>query len=167
MEEAKRENDILELGNELTLRRYLFNKTQKISRVLNVPDYIALHIIKETGSAQEIYGGKTYLKDLSEKMRLTIRQTSRMISNLKEQGLVKWSHDGNGKEGTYVTITEAGEKLLKQQEAVSQEYYGKVIERFGKENLIQLLNLMRQLETVMYSEQEGMEAPDDDLEGDE
>lgn len=160
MEEKKKETDVVKLGNELTLRRYLFNKAQ-VSQVLNVPDYIALHLIKEEGGAQEIYGGKTYLKDLSERMQLTIRQTSKLIVKLKERGLVKWSHDGDGNEGTYVTITEDGEKALDQQETFFGEYYGKVIERFGKENLIQLLNLMKQLETVMYSELEGMEVMED------
>lgn len=159
MEENKKEIDVLKLGNELTFRRYLFSKAQ-ITRVLNVPDYIALYIIKETGSAQEIYGGKTYLKDLSEKMQLSIRQTSKLVGNLKDRGLIKWLHDGDGSDGTYVTITGEGDKLLEQQQAVFKEYYGKVIAKFGKDNLIQLLNLMKQLETVMSSELEGMEAVD-------
>ena len=68
-----------------------------------------------------------------------------------------WSHDGNGSEGTYVTITESGKKLLKNQEQILRDYYGKVIEKYGKENLIQLLRLMKELETVMSSELERME----------
>lgn len=161
MEENKKETDALVLGNELTLRRYLINKMQ-VSRVLNEVDYILLHIIMETGSGQEIYEGKTYLKDLSEKMVITIRQTSKLVGKLKERGLVKWAHDGDGKDGTYVTITDEGRKLLEQQEAVYRQYYGNVIEKFGKDNLIQLLNLMKQLETVMCSEQEKMEVTYDD-----
>lgn len=160
MEENKREIDILKLGNELTLRRYLFNKTQ-VSQVLNIPDYIALHIIRETGSKEEIYAGKTYLRDLSQKMQLTIRQTSKLIGNLRERGLVVWSHDGNGSDGTYVTITEEGDKLVERQQAVFKEYYGRVIGKFGKDNLIQLLNLMKQLEIIMGSELEEMEGSED------
>ena len=80
-----------------------------------------------------------------------------MIGNLRDKGLVTWSHDGNGSEGTYVTITEMGQKLLTEQEEILKAYYGKVIEKFGKDNLIQLLQLMKQLETVMSSEIEEME----------
>ena len=156
MEENIKETDVLKLGNEFTLRRYLFNKPQ-VSQVLNEADYILLHIIMETAREHEIYEGKTYLKDLSEKMMLTIRQTSKLISKLKERGLVKWSHDGDGNEGTYVTITDEGRKLMEQQQAVYKEYYVNVIHKFGKDNLIEFLNLMKQLETVMYSEQEKME----------
>ena len=161
-----KELEALKLGNELTLRKYLFNKAG-VSRVLNEADYIVLHIIRETGSEQDIYKGKTYLKDLSEKMMLTIRQTSKLVGKLKERGLVKWSHDGDGNEGTYVTITEEGEKTLEQQQAVYQEYYGRVIDKFGKDNLIELLNLMKQLETIMYSEHEKMEVAYDTDGGDE
>lgn len=166
MKDNRKETDALTLGNELTLRRYLFNKTQ-VSRVLNEADYILLQIIMETGNEQGIYEGRTYLKELSEKMMLTIRQTSKLIGKLKERGLVKWSHDGDGNEGTYVTITEEGRQLLEQQQVVYKEYYGNVIERFGKENLIELLNLMKQLETVMCSEQEKMEVIFDADGGDE
>ena len=166
MEENIKETDVLKLGNEFTMRRYLFNKPQ-VSQVLNEADYILLHIIMETAREHEIYEGKTYLKDLSEKMMLTIRQTSKLISKLKERGLVKWSHDGDGNEGTYVTITDEGRKLMEQQQAVYKEYYGNVINKFGKDNLIELLNLMKQLETVMYSEQEKMEVALDADRGDE
>lgn len=156
MEESRKNVDALELGNELMLRRYLFNKA-RASRGINEAEYIVLRIVNEAGSEQEIYGGKTYLKDLSEKIELSIHQTSKLISRLNGQGLVKWSHDGDGNEGTYVTITEHGMKLLEQQQDVFREYYGNVIEKFGRANMIELLNLMKQLETVMRGERESME----------
>ncbi|MCI6429676.1 MAG: MarR family transcriptional regulator [Oliverpabstia sp.] len=151
--------DVLKLSNELMYRRYLLNKDQlrNFFKELSIPDYIALHIIQETEELTEIYEGRTYLKDLAEKMQMTIRQTSKMVGNLRDRGLLLWSHDGNGSEGTYVTITESGKKLLKNQEQILRDYYGKVIEKYGKENLIQLLRLMKELETVMSSELERME----------
>lgn len=163
MEKPNQELDILKLSNELTLRRYIFNKDQ-VNRILSIPDYIALHTIRDTDNFEDIYAGRTYLKELAERMQMSIRQTSRMVGNLKDRGLVLWSHDGNGSEGTYVTITETGEKLLKQQEDLLKEYYGKVISKYGKDNLIQLLRLMKQLETVMSSESEsdGREARESD-----
>ena len=130
--------------------------------MLSAPDYIALNIIRETETNEQIYSGRTYLKDLAEKMQLSMRQISKMIGNLKERGLVVWSHDGNGSEGTYVTITESGQQLLTQQQKILEEYYGNVIDKFGKDNLIQLLNLMKQLETVMSSEVERMGVPKED-----
>lgn len=155
--------DIKKLSNELTYRKYLFNKDQvrKFFEELSIPEYIALHIILETEMEAGIYSGRTYLQDLAEKMQLTIRQTSRMVGALKERGLLTWSHDGDGSEGTYVMITDSGKKLLAKEEEILKEYYGRVIEKYGKDNLIQLLQLMKQLETVMSAEMEGMEVLED------
>lgn len=41
-------------------------------------------------------------------MHLPIRRVSQMVKALKERGLLTWSHDRDGSEGTYVTITESG-----------------------------------------------------------
>ena len=156
--------EIAKLSNELVYRNYLMNKEKirKFFEQMSIPEYIALQSIAHNEETSSIYGGRTYLKELSEKMELTIRQTSKMIGKLRDKGLVTWSHDGNGSEGTYVTITEAGEKLLEQQQVLFKDYYGRVIKKFGKENLIQLLNMMKQLETVMSSELEEMEEQEDD-----
>ena len=152
--------DITTLSNELTYRRYLMNKgkVREFFDKMSIPEYIALHHIASESEMSSIYGGQTYLKELSEKMELSMRQTSNMIGKLRDRGLVLWSHDGNGSEGTYVTITETGQKLLEEQEAILKQYYGKVIDKFGKEKLIQLLQLMMELETIMSSEIEEVEA---------
>ena len=162
--EMTTKDDIVRLSNELTYRRYIMNKDQlrKLFKELNVAEYIALHNISVTDETSAIYSGRTYLKELADKMQLTIRQTSKMIGNLKDRGLLSWSHDGDGSEGTYVTITEMGQKLLKEQEEILKKYYGRVIEKYGKENLVLLLQLMKQLETVMSSEMEEAEVQDED-----
>lgn len=161
MEEKKENMDALKLGDELLTRRYLFSKIQ-VSKILNVPDYIAMRIIMGTDGSEDIYEGKTYLKDISEKMQISLRQTSKMIGRLKDRGLVNWVHDGNGSNGTYVTVTASGQELFEQQEKVLKDFYGKVIEKFGVDNLVRLLNLMKQLETHMETEIEEMELIDDD-----
>lgn len=155
----ERTPDIMALSNELTYRRYLMNKGQirEFFKKMSIPEYIALHNIALDEEMSSIYEGRTYLKELSEKMELTMRQTSKMIGELRDKGLVTWSHDGNGSEGTYVTITENGQALLREQEEILKKYYGNVIEKFGKNNLIRLLQLMKQLETIMSSEIEEME----------
>ncbi|MCI7813064.1 MAG: MarR family winged helix-turn-helix transcriptional regulator [Lachnospiraceae bacterium] len=167
--EMLEKNEVGELSNELTYRHYLMGrgKIREFFGKMTIPEYIALNMIAHAGEHSSIYSGRTYLKELSEKMQLTIRQTSKMVGELQDRGLLCWSHDGNGSEGTYVTITEAGQKLLSEQETVLKEYYGRVIEKFGKKNMIDLLQLMKQLDTVMSSEVEEMEATggDDRIDG--
>ena len=163
MPEKIDKTDIMKLSNELTYQRHLFNREYRkdIFMKMSIPEYIALQYIamEETSS---IYSGRTYLKDLADKLQMTMRQVSKMVEKLRDAGYVVWSHDGNGSEGTYVTITESGQRMLKNQEEILKEYYGKVFETFGKDNLIQLLSLMKQLETVMSSEMEKLEGDKND-----
>lgn len=148
--------DIAKLSHELTYRRYLLNndKIRSFFKKLSIPEYLALHIIEKTEKENDIYSGKTYLQDISDKMQRSIRETSRMAKALQERGLLVWSHDGDGSDGTYVTLTEQGRSMLKEEEEALKKYYGKVIERYGRDNLVQLLTLMKQLETAMGAEAE-------------
>lgn len=160
--------DIIQLSNELTYQRHLFYREcgKEVFMKMSVPEYIALqHIAVE--EATNIYSGRTYLKDLADKLQMTMRQISKMVEKLRDSGYVVWSHDGNGSEGTYVTITESGQNILKNQEEILKKYYGKVFEKFGRDNLIQLLQLMKQLETVMSSEMENVEVNNSDEGADE
>ena len=62
-----------------------------------------------------------------------------------------------GSEGTYITLTEDGVRRTEKQEAVLKRYYGRVAEKFGRENLTALLRLMTRLEQVMDEELNGKE----------
>ncbi len=152
--------DILKLSNELTYRVYVMNRVQhrKLFVELNIREYIALQRIAHIAASEEIYSGKVYLKDLAESMQLSIRQTSGMVKELKDRGLVTWSHDGDGSEGTYLAITDGGKELISKNEEILKEHYGRVIDAYGKENMIQLLQMMKRLETVVQSEYEDAEA---------
>ncbi|MGN0436862.1 MAG: MarR family winged helix-turn-helix transcriptional regulator [Wujia sp.] len=155
--------DIIKLSNELIYQRHLFNREYRREGLMkmSIPEYIALQYIA-LEEKSNIYSGRTYLKDLADKLQMTMRQTSKMVEKLRDAGYVVWSHDGNGSEGTYVTITESGQNMLNNQEELFKKYYGKVFEKFGKNNLIQLLQLMKQLETIMSSEMENLEVNKND-----
>ena len=90
-------------------------------------------------------------------MQISIHSISKTIPALKERGLVNWLHDGNGSEGTYVTMTEEGSALLEKHQKYMEKIYERVIEQFGTDNLIQMLDLMKRLETIMGNEMENIE----------
>ena len=154
--------EITKLTNELMYQRHLFNhEYRKDILKMSIPEYIALEYIaleEESG----IYEGRAYLKDLADRLHMTMRQVSNMAGKLRDAGYVVWSHDGDGSEGTYVTITESGQSIIRNQEELLKSYYGHVIDKFGKDNLLQLLRLMKQLETIISSEAENLEVESDD-----
>lgn len=147
-------NEMGKLSNELTYRRYFMNreKLQHLFKKITIREYVALYMIEQESEDSGNSEGKIYLKDLAEKMQLTIRQTSKVAEKLRDSGLITWSYEGNGSQGTYVSITNTGKELYLEQETILRKCYEKVIGKFGKDNLVLLLNLMKQLDTLMYSE---------------
>ena len=139
-----------ELSNELNYHRYMLSQGEArgLLRNMTMSEYIALHKIL----AKDHGAGKTYLQEIAEELHLSIPKTSKMIRKLNEKGVVHWSHDGDGSEGTYVTITKSGVQMMQQQEAFMEDYYGRVINKFGEENMIALLRLVKELEDVMEAE---------------
>lgn len=154
MNHGNENKDVTMLAYELTYHRYLLNKgkAQNLFHELTIQEYIALHMITQGKHKDDFTPEKIYLRDLSERLEVTIHQASDMVRKLKDRGLVSWSHDGDGSEGTYVTITESGLSSMLRQEAILDDYYGRVIEKFGRENLIALMSQIDELEKIMDNE---------------
>ena len=142
-------NTINKLAYDLTYQRYLLNKDKAnyLFNVLSVGDYVVLHTVL-------CFEDKAYLEKLGEKLNLSISKMSNVATNLKNRGLVIWSHDGDGSEGTYLTVTETGLKLMDKQEDKLKNYYERVINRFGLKNTVDLIGKMTALETIMEEEME-------------
>ena len=145
----KKINDISNLSTLITYHRYMFSKDQAeiLFKNIAIPEYIALEEIKDS-----LENGKVYLKVISDNMKISISKASKIVTSLKEKGLVQWSHDGDGSEGTYVSFTESGRKIMDEQEKILKEYYSEVAKKFGEERLISLLSLMSDLEDIMSDE---------------
>ena len=142
-------NTINKLAYDLTYQRYLLNKDKAnyLFNDLSVGDYVVLHTVL-------CFEDKAYLEKISEKLNLSISKMSNVATNLKNRGLVIWSHDGDGSEGTYLTVTETGLKLMDKQEDKLKNYYERVINRFGLKNTVDLIGKMTALETIMEEEME-------------
>ena len=142
-------NTINKLAYDLTYQRYLLNKDKAnyLFNDLSVGDYVVLHTVL-------CFEDKAYLEKLGEKLNLSISKMSNVATNLKNRGLVIWSHDGDGSEGTYLTVTETGLKLMDKQEDKLKNYYERVINRFGLKNTVELIGKMTALETIMEEEME-------------
>lgn len=142
-------NTINKLAYDLTYQRYLLNKDKAnyLFNDLSVGDYVVLHAVLG-------FEDKAYLEKIGEKLNLSISKMSNVAANLKNRGLVIWSHDGDGSEGTYLTVTETGLKLMDKQEDKLKNYYERVINRFGLKNTVDLIGKMTALETIMEEEME-------------
>ena len=73
------------------------------------------------------------------------------------KNLVSWNHDGDGKDGTYVTITDHGKSVFEETDNKLRDFYSRVLQKFGKDKIVQLLQLMKEFDSVMRTELEQME----------
>ena len=148
-----------ELAHEITYRRYIIakNDARLMFSELNIAEFIVLHYICERNENDSIYSGKIYLSDISEKLNVPIRKVSKLIREMSGKNLLNWNHDGDGNDGTYVTITEHGTKVYEETDNRLRDFYSKVMEKFGKEKMIQLLQLMKEFDSVMRTELEQIE----------
>lgn len=151
--------EISKLAREITYHRFRMtrNNIQRYFHELELPDYIVMEMAnrraEEPGS-----DGKLYLQEIAEAMDLPVQQVSQIVQTLESRALVQWAHDGNGSAGTYIILDPAGKELLRRQEEGLKEYYGRVVEKFGKEDFICLLGLLTRLEYVMKEEAHSQEA---------
>lgn len=147
----KNQHEVEKLACALTRQRCLLNRDMPhdLFTELSHSDYIALHGIVEAASGQGTEPGKTYLKDLAERLEMPMPKASKMVRKLHERGLVFWLHSGDGRDGTYVIITDSGAQAMERQAGILNAYYSRVIEAFGYENLKNLLEQLSHLEGIM------------------
>ncbi len=141
-------NDLI---HDFIYHKYLINGERMIGhfRELNIPEYIAMHIIEETITSS--CKDRVYLRDVAERMELPLAKVSSIARKLHDKGLIIWEHEGDGDNGTYVRTTEAGKELITCQDKKLREYYTKVIAEYGEDEIKQLLLMMKRLEQVIRS----------------
>lgn len=156
---AEMKEHMQEIAHEITYRRYLLSRdnAKSMFQDIHITEYIVLEYMCEQKEKDSIYSDKIYLSEISEKLNLPIRKTSKLIREMKGKNLVRWDHDGDGKDGTYVAITEHGVKVFEETDGKLREFYTRVLQKFGKEKVVQLLQLMKEFDSVMRTELEQME----------
>ncbi len=92
---------------------------------------------------------KVYLAEIAEEMDVPIQQVSQMVQSLSNRGLVYWKHDGRGEKGTYITLSEIGKESYEKQRDLLIARYSAVMDELGEKRFREILNALRELETVM------------------
>lgn len=144
-----------ELASEITYRRYMMDKVNltKIFPDISTMDYIALWVISRLAE-KKTDSDKIYLQDIAADLKIPMNRVSEMIQKLRDKGVLIWTHDGDGSEGTYVKLTASGQEAMKKQQEILGSYYRNVIEKFGKDEFVSMLQMLARLERIMDEESE-------------
>lgn len=151
------EKDVLDIANAVTLYSYSIHRLgmQNLFQKLSASDYITLTRIRRATENRE--SDRLYLSEIADELSLPIGRVSKTVRLLKERGLVLWTHDGSGSEGTYIQITENGRRMLEEQNEALRRFYEDVINTFGKERFMHLLKELNELEQTMNGIRTGEE----------
>lgn len=104
-------------------------------------------------------GEKIYLKDMADELHLPINKVSAIARSLRDKGLVRWTHDGDGREGTYLQLTETAVTSAAEHRKALHGYHRRVVDAYGEEPFLQLLADIARLEEIMQQEAEKVEEP--------
>lgn len=88
---------------------------------------------KDTGSE------KIYLKDIVRELNLPMPKVSAIARSLQNKGLVRWTHDGNGEEGTYILLTDTAVTSVQAHRQTLRAYHQRVVAAYGEEKFLHLL----------------------------
>lgn len=77
---------------------------------------------------------------------------SRTLKALEDRGLISRDVDKANRRNTFVTMTKPGEEIYKQNSTVLFNYFHSVTEKFGREKLDTLLDLLSEFCTLINSE---------------
>lgn len=152
------EKDLTTLANEITYRKYLLEKVnvKKLFSEITVLNYNAMQSILRFNKKKENVTDRIYLRELSEELKIPISKVSKMISELQENGMVRWKHEGKGEQGTYIEITDRGIAAVKKQQDILKAFYGTVVTRYGTDKFVQMLDMVKELEDIMSEELENI-----------
>lgn len=142
------EKEFAAMVSELIYRQYFLNRgqLQEMFEMIDLEEFIALKYISRR--EQE----KVYIKDLSTNLKTSNQKVTTTIGKLRDKGLIKWTYDGDGEEGTYVTITEEGFTFLNSQERMFIEHFSVVIEKFGVHRMGKFLAMFKDLQKIVREE---------------
>ncbi|MCD8109891.1 MAG: hypothetical protein LUE14_07305 [Clostridiales bacterium] len=157
----KKEKDMLDLGDRIIKIRYSMDADHLslVFRDISMADYM---ILAKLGHRMGFNNPETrvYLSEISKELDRPINRISQMVQNLQDKGYVYWEYDQEQRKGTYIYISETGREAMIRQQEILRKYYGNVVERLGQETVVQILDMMLQLETVM--EEEAKKLSEDD-----
>ena len=97
---------------------------------------------------------KIYLKDMVKELNLPLPKVTAIARSLQSKGLVRWTHDGNGEEGTYILLTETALTSVQARRQTLRRYHQQVVAAFGEERFLHLLGEIAQLEEILRQEAE-------------
>ncbi len=144
------DTDNFQLMNEEDLKDFLFNALRilhKFERIevskfdLNFPLIYLLNYLKRKSPVR--------ISEISDEMIIPLFNATRLVDQLEKRSFVKRERDLNDKRNIFVSATEDGLEMVAKIEAFTLEIIMKNISQFKQDELIKIIDLMKNLENIL------------------
>lgn len=118
---------------------------QKQGNMANVEYYMLMGIDMMTQKCPE---GIT-VRRIVDVSHMTMSAASKKISILEKKGLVSRRNSETDRRNVYITLTDQGKMICKQEKERKHAWIEKVIERMGEDDMFQLITLSNRMFDIM------------------
>ncbi len=107
---------------------------------VNEQKWRVLRVVQEHGAME--------LTHIAQQACLLLPSLTRIIRAMEDEGLIARTTPPEDRRKTVVTVTDAGEALIRAHSAASQTIFAQLEQDFGHDNLETLLDLLEQLQAT-------------------
>lgn len=130
-------------------RLHKINLSDKLG--ISKGEFITLSILADYQKEHPKEEG-VYVSYIAKKQCVANSQISRMLKALEEKGLIERKVAKEDRRNTYVFLTNHGNKVLEDVRQNIEQHYYRVMERFGEENMEELIRLCNEMANIMEEE---------------
>lgn len=114
-------------------------------------EFITLNILADYHKEHPKEEG-VYVSYIAKKQGVANSQVSRMLKGLEEDGIIGRKVAKEDRRNTYVFLTNRGNQVLQEIKQRMEQHYCRVMERFGEENMEELIRLFNEMVNIMEEE---------------
>ena len=89
------------------------------------------------------------MRRIADVSHMTMSAVSKKISILEKKGLVTRRNSETDRRNVYITLTEQGKMICKQEKERKHAWMEKVVERMGEEDMLQMITLSNRMFDIM------------------
>lgn len=101
---------------------------------------MAMNFLYEAG--QENGNASLKTSELAEQLKISRPFATQLLDDLADNGLIKRELTAEDRRLVYAVLTEEGERSLKEWKRRSMEVFDQVLDRFGQNNLVEMMGLI-------------------------
>ena len=143
MAESLNSKALEQLSMEMVYHRFLMGR-REVRRFMDGLGTVEFIILSMALTCE-----RKYLKDIAKDLEMPMNEVAHAVERLKDKGLVIWTHDGYGVDGTYIMVNETGREVAEEHKKKMIAYYEKILDEVTDEEIMTFMTVLRKLTNLL------------------